>query len=237
MAKPKAMVLDDDESFSWFFNLFLERQGLDVEGFKEIPTFLDHARKENPDIYFVDLNIREPGDGFSAIQTLRESGQVKQPIVIVSSSSNSNTLLRALNLGATDFLVKPISREVLLGKMHRLLGMGLREEELPVLPAKCLGAQLDIGVELNIVEMDETGLTLVGDHFLPNGRIISVTSDLFKEITRSEESQLLTLTRVETTSVAGKFRYYALFDPGNLSLNDAVRRWLLTQQAKEVSGV
>jgi CheY-like chemotaxis protein len=233
MVKPKALVLDDDESFSGFFNLFLKRQGLDVEGFKEISPFLCRARVENPDIYFVDLNIKESGDGYSAIQSIRESGQTKQPILIVSSVSNSNALFRALSMGATDYLVKPISKEVLLGKMRHYLGMGLKKDELPVLSAKCLGSQLELGINLKILEIDEFGVTLEGDHYIPNGKIISVASDLFKEVTRTDESLLLTLTKVENATVSGKFRYYALFDSGNISLNDAIRKWLLIQQAKE----
>ena len=84
--------------------------------------------KENPDLVLLDLVL--PGtDGFELIKRIREVSSV--PVIFLSVSSEEDNIVRALELGATDYIVKPFSPTELVARIGSALrnGSGITHEE------------------------------------------------------------------------------------------------------------
>ena len=75
---------------------------------------LDAVAEEKPDLILLDLMM--PGiDGFEVIRRLRENPQTADIRIVILSALNSNEdVVKGFNLGANDYIVKPIIMEKLL---------------------------------------------------------------------------------------------------------------------------
>jgi DNA-binding response OmpR family regulator len=81
-------------------------------------TAVRRFREDQPDLVLLDLAMPGP-DGFTVTGQMRASGDV--PILVVSGESNEQAKVRALEIGADDYLVKPFGRAELLARISALM--------------------------------------------------------------------------------------------------------------------
>jgi putative two-component system response regulator len=84
---------------------------------------LKKALENPPDIILIDIMM--PGlDGFQLLARLKkESTTSKIPVLILSSLSNEEEIIRGLKQGAVDFITKPFSPQVLLAKLEKTVDL------------------------------------------------------------------------------------------------------------------
>jgi DNA-binding response OmpR family regulator len=71
-----------------------------------------------PSLILLDIAI--PGlDGWSVLRHIREASET--PVIVVSSNGGNGNMVKALNMGADDYITKSIERQVLLAKMRAVL--------------------------------------------------------------------------------------------------------------------
>jgi DNA-binding response OmpR family regulator len=96
-----------------------------------------------------------PGvDGFTVCQTVRTRSSI--PVIILSARSDENDIVRALELGADDYLTKPFSPRTLLARIHAILR---RSDLTSSSTLEAGGATLDVERHLLRFESTETHLT------------------------------------------------------------------------------
>ena len=81
-------------------------------------TAVRRFREERPDIVLLDLAMPGP-DGFTVAGRIRAEGDA--PIVVVSGESSEEAKVRALGIGADDYLVKPFGRAELLARIAAVM--------------------------------------------------------------------------------------------------------------------
>jgi len=82
---------------------------------------LERVQRENPDALILDLGL--PGqDGFSVCKAVRAQSSV--PILILTARDNDIDHVVGLELGADDYVVKPVEPRVLVARLHALLRRG-----------------------------------------------------------------------------------------------------------------
>jgi two-component system KDP operon response regulator KdpE len=81
-------------------------------------TAVRRYREERPDIVLLDLAMPGP-DGFTVAGRIRAEGDA--PIVVVSGESSEEAKVRALGIGADDYLVKPFGRAELLARIGAVM--------------------------------------------------------------------------------------------------------------------
>ena len=99
----------------------LERIGYQVVCSNDGESGLEHAKRVQPDLIFMDVKM--PGlDGFQICERLRAQENFQQtPIILMSSQSDSANRELAFGAGATEFWPKPISPGKILNELPSLL--------------------------------------------------------------------------------------------------------------------
>lgn len=105
------MIVDDSNTIRKSAELFLSKAGFTIALAEDGLEFLTKVENENPSIIFIDV-IMPKVDGLQACQIIRRNEKFKNvPIVILSSKDTELDKARGLIIGATDYLIKPFSKE------------------------------------------------------------------------------------------------------------------------------
>lgn len=116
---PRILVVDDDKTFRLSTAALLRADGYDVALAEDGRAAVDALREQRVDLLLVD--VRMPGiDGLQLVEALRLWGN-GTPILMISGFGSIETAVRALHLGADDFLTKPVEPSVLSTRVADLL--------------------------------------------------------------------------------------------------------------------
>jgi FixJ family two-component response regulator len=113
-------IIDDDVSFHTATRQRLQLAGHEVQIYSSAEQFLDQPRGESRlGCLVVDVNI--PGPNGSELQArLLEAGSTL-PVVFVSAYEDTKTVVQTVKAGAEDFLIKPVTSDVLLAAIERAI--------------------------------------------------------------------------------------------------------------------
>lgn len=118
----KIMIVDDES-----MNIKILRRLLELEGFtkfittSDAPTAVALIRQEQPDIVLLDLMMPYVS-GLDILSEVRSDEKIAfVPIVILTAVTDRETRVRAVELGATDFLNKPVDASELMPRVRNLL--------------------------------------------------------------------------------------------------------------------
>ncbi|MDE1977088.1 MAG: response regulator [Elusimicrobia bacterium] len=131
------LVADDDPEIVHLLSEFLERSGFQVLRASDGLEALEKIRAQHPDIAVLDRHM--PGlDGFSVCRLLRQDPLFEHmPLVILSAAAERESKIAGLDLGADDFIAKPVDMDELLARVRMILRrtqMGLDANPLTHLP-------------------------------------------------------------------------------------------------------
>ncbi len=114
----RILVVDDDPAMVGAITALVGVEGHQVITAYDGLTAIKRFDEELPDIVLLDLAMPGP-DGFSVAGRIRASGPT--PILVVSGESGEAAKVRALAIGADDYLTKPFGRGELLARIHALV--------------------------------------------------------------------------------------------------------------------
>jgi CheY-like chemotaxis protein len=113
---PRVLVVEDDRRSQELMAILLEDQGLVVELASTGEQALEHLREGLPAAVVLDLLL--PGiDGWEVLARIRRDPRTAGVPVLVVSILDERA--RALALGADDYMVKPVDRDLLVGALRR----------------------------------------------------------------------------------------------------------------------
>lgn len=119
MRKSKVLLIEDDESVSKLITDFLTKNGYDVSAFEDGPEALEHVRQRGlPHIALVDLGLPTM-HGFELANKLKSMADV--PIIFVTSTGDTETIVQGLKKYAEDFIVKPFELRELEARIQVVL--------------------------------------------------------------------------------------------------------------------
>lgn len=117
-AGPRVLVIDDEPQIGRAVQRSLEARGMAVAVVGTGEDGLDQAAATSPDLVIVDLGLPDIG-GLAVIERLRSWSDV--PVIVLSGVGDERTKVRALDLGADDFVSKPFGVEELRARVAALL--------------------------------------------------------------------------------------------------------------------
>ncbi|MBL0737595.1 response regulator transcription factor [Flavobacterium sp. GN10] len=116
----RIIVAEDNDILRKSLSFFLESKGFSVDQFSDGKEALDAIEKENYDLILTDINM--PGvSGMEITQHVRENLKSDIPVIILTSSGVEQTELDSFDIGANEFIAKPVSPAVLLVRINKLL--------------------------------------------------------------------------------------------------------------------
>lgn len=115
---PLVVLVEDDLRLAELVRSYLESNGFRVQVENRGDRVLERVQRESTDLVILDLGL--PGrDGFSVCRELRAVCSV--PILILTARDNDIDHVVGLELGADDYVVKPVEPRVLVARIHALL--------------------------------------------------------------------------------------------------------------------
>jgi DNA-binding response OmpR family regulator len=123
----KVLIVEDDDVIAKAMATHLATAGFDPLYVGKGRAGLARLRFERPDVCVLDLMLPEL-DGWELIETARAEG-IGTPIVVVSARGTEHDRVRALDLGADDYLVKPFSMRELVARVRAAARRGVRAEQ------------------------------------------------------------------------------------------------------------
>ncbi len=117
----KILVIDDEVEFIKTIKMRLEAKGYIVIAAYNGKSGLEMAKKENPDLIFLDLVISDM-NGFMVLSKLKEDPYtVTIPVVMLTAKTETEYTLDAKSLGAVDYLSKPVKMKELEDALGKFL--------------------------------------------------------------------------------------------------------------------
>jgi two-component system KDP operon response regulator KdpE len=127
----RVLVVDDEPAIRRFLRASLGAQGYQVIEAQTAHSARELFRRNTPDVVVLDLGLPD-GDGLDIIKELRDGGSAA-PIIVLSSRTDEAGKVRALDLGADDYVTKPFGVEELLARLRAALRHRLQQQgEKPV---------------------------------------------------------------------------------------------------------
>jgi DNA-binding response OmpR family regulator len=114
----RILVVDDDPAMVGAITALVGTEGHQVITAYDGLTAVRRYREERPDLVLLDLAMPGP-DGFTVAGQIRAEGDA--PILVVSGESAEAAKVRALGIGADDYLVKPFGRAELLARIAAVM--------------------------------------------------------------------------------------------------------------------
>lgn len=125
------LLVDDESLVTDFIQLYLEDEGFNnLIALNDAQATLDTIENNPIDIVLLDLKM--PGiNGFEILTQLRKNPKYQYlPVIILTSSTDAKSKLQALELGATDFLAKPVDPSELVLRVRNCLTVRAYQNQL-----------------------------------------------------------------------------------------------------------
>jgi len=118
--KPAILVVEDDEDNRLLITRILTTQGYEVSAAGDGIDALMQLGKREYDLILSDINMPNL-DGFKFLEIMNQKG-IQAPLMFLTARADEEDEVKGLELGALDYLKKPIKKEALLMRVKRALG-------------------------------------------------------------------------------------------------------------------
>jgi DNA-binding response OmpR family regulator len=118
------LVIEDDQAIRTAVQRGLRERGHAVATAASGLAGLEHVLHESPHVVLLDLGLPDV-DGLALISMIRAASDV--PIIVITAQDDDPTMVRALDSGADDYVVKPFGTEQVAARIRAVLRRGGRE--------------------------------------------------------------------------------------------------------------
>jgi DNA-binding response OmpR family regulator len=159
--QPSVVLVEDDLRLSEVMRSYLHANGFRVSVENRGDRVLDRVRADSPDVLVLDIGL--PGkDGFTVCREVRTSFNL--PILILTARDNDIDHVVGLELGADDYVIKPVEPRVLVARIQALL----RRSRTPAAAAESRTLRfgsLVINAAARSVTLNEQAISLSSNEF------------------------------------------------------------------------
>ncbi len=207
----RILIVDDEAVNRRLLRAMLEDEATSVLEAGDGIEALEIAQRSAPDLVLMDVMMPHM-DGFDATRRLKQDcGDLFLPVVLVTALNDGESRRRGLEVGADDFLTKPVDRAQLVPRVRNLLGLRdrelrLRARNLDLLELIRFREEMssllihDLKNPITVVQMclahlgnqpqDEVSLDALGDARTASERIMRIVENML-DLVRMESRRLV----------------------------------------------
>ncbi len=123
---PSILIVDDDPEIGLLLKQILKKNNYDITYVEDGVDALMQIGSKKFDLVISDVNMPNL-DGFKLLEIIKQKG-IDVPVVFLTARTEAEDEIKGLELGAVDYIKKPIKKQLLLLKISRLLGKGGNNE-------------------------------------------------------------------------------------------------------------
>ena len=157
--QPVVLVVDDEPDLLELVSLTLSRMNLSTRTAADLGSARRLLKTERFDLCLTDMRLPD-GDGLDLVAWIQEN-RAALPVAVITAHGNVESAVRALKLGAFDFVSKPLD----LGVLRKIVGSAIK-----------LGSAID----------EETAATLRGPRLLGSSAIMEQLREMIGRVARSQ---------------------------------------------------
>ena len=182
-ARGRVLVVDDNKVNRLLLTRTLELQGHRVESVENGRLALDLLSTEDFDVMLLDIEMPEI-DGFEVLAALKQNRALRDiPVIVTSSLEGLDNVVRCLELGAEDYLAKPVNPVLLRARLDASLEKKqLRDQQAEIVRRFATPGVVDdlaksgfaLGgrrVEVTVLFVDIRGFTTMSEQMRPEDTI------------------------------------------------------------------
>ncbi len=125
----RILVADDEPDILEIISYNLAKEGYEIYTAKNGLEAIDKAKAIKPDLIILDVMMPKK-TGMEACQVLRSMPQFQKTLIIfLTAMSDESSQIRGLELGADDYVSKPISTKVLVSRVNALFRRVTKDDE------------------------------------------------------------------------------------------------------------
>ncbi len=113
----KILLIEDTVQMQKYISDFLTQQGYVVKVLEDYDNVVNEIEEFKPNLVLLDINLPKY-DGFFYLKLIRKNFTI--PVIILSARSDESEQVRGIENGATDYITKPFSINILLAKINAL---------------------------------------------------------------------------------------------------------------------
>jgi putative two-component system response regulator len=129
--KARVLVIDDDPAVAELLARLVSREGYDVSVASDGPSAFTSIAQQEPDVILLDVMLPGGMNGFEICRRLKQERQTRlTPVVLVTGLADRERRIAGLEVGADEFLAKPIDAQELLVRIGSLVRMKQYTDDL-----------------------------------------------------------------------------------------------------------
>jgi len=228
---PLIYLVDDDPEFRDLMAAVFKKRKVEFVGFDNPADFLKRLREKRPTLCLVDLHFGGVSSGYQLVQAVRNVLGPELPLIVTSSTSDTHSVSHAMEIGATDFVIKPVDLDILFTKLEYYSNALKQDSSFNFFPVPEDRAAGRMRLGLKVREIDELGITFRTPHLFVKGTFMKVTGPLADEILGAGESFPVTITSSSVED--GIYTAFGEFESVNEKVLQLTRLWLGKQKAPD----
>jgi len=159
MSKMKILIVEDDHDLIELLMTRLKKRGFEVRSSAGDANIMGVLSEFKPDIVLLDIMMPRVS-GLNVLKELRSKySSTELPVIMMTVRSDDSDIIKSFELGANDYLIKPLKFEVTVARIRMQLGLrqlvreNLQAKELEVVNAMIVTYNHEINNPLSIAKM------------------------------------------------------------------------------------
>ena len=177
----RILLVEDDRDVARFVSKGLKENLFLVDLAKDGEEGFELIIQEKYDLIILDILLPKM-DGWQVLQKIKEKG-IETPVIILTARDSTPDVVKGLNLGADDYLIKPFSFSELLARMRAILRRGKIQRPTELKVANLVLNQMTREVYRDTVRIDLTSKEYaLLEYFMQNTGLILTRTMLLEAV-------------------------------------------------------
>jgi len=177
----RILLVEDDRDVARFVSKGLKENLFLVDLAKDGEEGFELITQEKYDLIILDILLPKM-DGWQVLQKIKEKG-IETPVIILTARDSTPDVVKGLNLGADDYLIKPFSFSELLARMRAILRRGKIQRPTELKVANLVLHQMTREVYRDTVRIDLTSKEYaLLEYFMQNTGLILTRTMLLEAV-------------------------------------------------------